>query len=111
MIDTKQGAREVYYNYFSPPPPLTFIVSSSKIIYISYYLLLSPRDSGEGYINSAVRLSVRPSVTLSCLRDNLSKRMDLNNFLHVACNYLYLGWVLTWKYLKQGFWGKILVFG
>ena len=39
MIDTKQGGREVYYNYFSPPPPLTFIVSSSKIIYISYYLL------------------------------------------------------------------------
>ena len=32
--------------------------------------------------------------------------MDLNNFLHVACNYHYLGWVLTWKYLKQGFWGK-----
>jgi hypothetical protein len=34
--------------------------------------------------------------------------MDLNNFLHVACNYYYLGWVLTWKYmyLKQGFWGK-----
>jgi hypothetical protein len=22
--------------------------------------------------------------------------MDLNNFLHVACNYHYLGWVLTW---------------
>jgi hypothetical protein len=22
----------------------------------------------------------------------------------VACNYHYLGWVLTWKYLKQGFW-------
>jgi hypothetical protein len=37
--------------------------------------------------------------------------MDLNNFLHVACNYHYPGWVLTWKYLKQGFWGKILVFG
>jgi hypothetical protein len=31
--------------------------------------------------------------------------------LHVACNCHYLGWVLTWKYLKQGFWGKILVFG
>jgi hypothetical protein len=30
--------------------------------------------------------------------------MDLNNFLHVACNYHYLGLVLTWKYLKQGFW-------
>jgi hypothetical protein len=31
----------------------------------------------------------------------------------VACNYhyRYLGWVLTWKYLKQEFWGKILVFG
>jgi hypothetical protein len=29
----------------------------------------------------------------------------------VACNYHYLGWVLTGKYLKQGFWGKILVFG
>jgi hypothetical protein len=28
----------------------------------------------------------------------------MNNFLHVACNYHYLGWVLTWKYLKQGFW-------
>jgi hypothetical protein len=27
------------------------------------------------------------------------------------CNYHYLGWVLTWKYLKQGFWGKILVYG
>jgi hypothetical protein len=26
-------------------------------------------------------------------------------------NYHFLGWVLTWKYLKQGFWGKILVFG
>jgi hypothetical protein len=37
--------------------------------------------------------------------------IDLNNFLHVACNYHYLGWVLTWKYLKQGFWGEILVFG
>jgi hypothetical protein len=35
--------------------------------------------------------------------------MDLNNFLHVACNYHYLGWVLTWKYLKQGFWGEILI--
>jgi hypothetical protein len=35
----------------------------------------------------------------------------LNNFLHVACNYHYLGWVLTWKYMKQEFWGKILVFG
>ena len=31
--------------------------------------------------------------------------------MHVACNYHYLGWVLTCKYLKQGFWGKILVFG
>jgi hypothetical protein len=30
-----------------------------------------------------------------------------------ACNYYYLGWVLTWKYmyLKQGFWGEILLFG
>jgi hypothetical protein len=37
--------------------------------------------------------------------------MDLNNVLHVACNYHYPGWGLTWKYLKQGFWGKILVFG
>jgi hypothetical protein len=37
--------------------------------------------------------------------------IDLNNFLHLACNYHYLGWVLTWKYLKQGFWGEILVFG
>jgi hypothetical protein len=27
----------------------------------------------------------------------------------VACNYHYLGWVLTWKYLKQGFWGKIML--
>ena len=35
----------------------------------------------------------------------------MNNLLHVACNYHYLGWVLTWKYLKQGFWGKILVLG
>ena len=35
-----------------------------------YYL--SPCDSSEGYSNSA-RLSVRPSVILSCLRDNLSK--------------------------------------
>jgi hypothetical protein len=26
-------------------------------------------------------------------------------------NYHYLGWVLTWKYLKQGFWEEILVFG
>ena len=31
--------------------------------------------------------------------------------LHVACNYHYLGWVLTWKYLKQGLLGKISVFG
>jgi hypothetical protein len=31
----------------------------------------------------------------------------LNNFLHVACNYHYLGWVFTWKYLKQGLWMKI----
>jgi hypothetical protein len=30
----------------------------------------------------------------------------------VVCKfYHYLGWVRTWKYLKQGFWGKILVFG
>jgi hypothetical protein len=28
----------------------------------------------------------------------------------VACNYHYLGWVLKWKYLKQGFWGEILFF-
>jgi hypothetical protein len=28
----------------------------------------------------------------------------------VACNYHYLGWVLTWKYLKQGFWGKIDIY-
>ena len=34
--------------------------------------LLSPHDSGEGYSNSGC-LSVRPSVTLSCLRNNLSK--------------------------------------
>jgi hypothetical protein len=33
------------------------------------FLLLSPRDSGEGYSNSG-RLSVRPSVTLFCLRNN-----------------------------------------
>jgi len=31
--------------------------------------------------------------------------------MHVACNYHYLGWVLTWKYLKQGLWWEILVFG
>jgi hypothetical protein len=31
-------------------------------------------------------------------------------FLHVACNYHYLGWVLTWKYLKQGFWEKIYIY-
>ena len=44
---------------------------------------------------------------LSCLCDNFSKTwIDLNNFLHVACNYHYLGWVLTWKYLKQGLGGK-----
>jgi hypothetical protein len=24
----------------------------------------------------------------------------------VACNYHYLGWVITWKYLKQGFGGE-----
>jgi hypothetical protein len=30
----------------------------------------------------------------------------LNNFLHVACNYHYLGWLFTWKYLKKGFEGK-----
>jgi hypothetical protein len=24
---------------------------------------------------------------------------------------IYLGCVLTWKYLKQGFWGKVLAFG
>jgi hypothetical protein len=29
----------------------------------------------------------------------------------VTCNYQYLGWVLTWNYLKQGFWRKIFVFG
>jgi hypothetical protein len=37
--------------------------------------------------------------------------MDLNNFWRVACNYQYLGWVLACKYLRQGFWGKILDFG
>jgi hypothetical protein len=37
--------------------------------------------------------------------------MDLNNVLHVACNYHDFGWILTWKYLKKGLWGKILVFG
>lgn len=31
--------------------------------------------------------------------------MDLNDFLHVACNYQYLWSFLTWKYWKQGFWG------
>jgi len=37
---------------------------------LSFYCrsLLSPRDSGEGYSNSGC-LSVRPSLTLSCLRD------------------------------------------
>jgi hypothetical protein len=39
---------------------------------------------------------------------NIIQMIDLNNCLHVACNYHYLGWVFTWKYLKQGFWGKIL---
>ena len=29
--------------------------------------------------------------------------------MHVACNY-YLRWVLTWKYLKQGFWGEIYIY-
>jgi hypothetical protein len=24
--------------------------------------------------------------------------------------YNYLGWVLTWKYLKQGFWGEIYIY-
>jgi hypothetical protein len=52
---------------------------------------LSPRD--RDIVIAAVCLSVR------------------HNFLHVACNYHYLGWVLTWKYLMQGFWGEILVFG
>jgi hypothetical protein len=33
-----------------------------------------------------------------------------NILLHVACNYHYLGWVLTWKYLKQGFWGEIYIY-
>ena len=36
--------------------------------------------------------------------------MDLNNVLHVACNNHYLGWILTWKYLKQGFFWKNLSF-
>ena len=36
--------------------------------------------------------------------------MDLNNFLHVACNYHYLGWVIIWKYLKQWFWEKIYIY-
>ena len=31
-------------------------------------------------------------------------------FLHVVCNYHYLGWVLTWKYLKLGFGGGNLSF-
>ena len=31
--------------------------------------------------------------------------------IHIQITYTYLGWVLTWKYLKQEFWGKILVFG
>ena len=31
-------------------------------------------------------------------------------FLHVACNYHYLEWILTGKYLKQGFWGKIYIY-
>jgi hypothetical protein len=38
--------------------------------------------------------------------DNIETWIDLNNFLHVTCSYHYLGWVSTWKYLKQGFGGK-----
>jgi hypothetical protein len=34
----------------------------------------------------------------------------MNNFLHVAYNYHYLGWVFTWKYLKQRFWIKIYIY-
>jgi hypothetical protein len=30
-----------------------------------------------------------------------------NTSLHVACNYQYLGWVLT---LMQGFWGEIYIY-
>jgi hypothetical protein len=39
----------------------------------------------------------------------LSRKQE--SVMHVACYYHYLGWIITWKYLKQGFWGKILVFG
>jgi hypothetical protein len=41
---------------------------------------------------------------------NQKLRLDLNNVLHVACNYHYFGWVFTWKYLKQGFWGEIFIY-
>jgi hypothetical protein len=34
-----------------------------------------------------------------------------NRYIIIISCYHYLGWVLTWKYLKQGFWGEIFVFG
>jgi hypothetical protein len=37
----------------------------------------------------------------SAYRSNVYTWIDLNNVLHVACNYHYFGWVHTWKYLKQ----------
>ena len=51
----------------------------SLTIYFAFgncFVFIIPRDSGEGYSNSGrlfVCLSVCPSHTLSCLRDNLSK--------------------------------------
>ena len=57
-------------------------------------------------------------IFFSANKNNLFFRNDVQaiDFLRKgsyapACNYHYLGWVLTWKYLKQGLCGEILVFG
>ena len=75
--------------------------------WLTCLFFVSPRDSGEGYSNSGCL-----SVTLTCLRDNLSKHgwiwMIFCMWLEII---IILDGVLTWKYLKQGFWRKILVFG
>ena len=86
------------------------MVEKSQILRI--VSCLRDNFSKHGYSPAiAVRDIVIAAVCPSVRHDNLSKRIDLNNVLHVACNYHYPGWVLTWKYLKQGFWGEILVFG
>jgi hypothetical protein len=79
-----------------------------------FCLYLSPaiavRDIVIAVVCPSVCLSVRPShfLVYAITWVNMDR---FEYFLHVACIYHYLGWIFIWKYLKQGFWGKILVFG